>query len=271
MHQRITWDDLPAATRFAIADRAGPVQAAHVVSGGRNSPLAAVLDTPDGPVFVKGLPADHRGAAAQTREAATAPYVAEVAPTLRWHLPDAAGWNVLAFEYVEGRHAGYAPGSPDVATVAELLTRVGEIDYPADAPARDAQRAFASYLEDPDASGLLAGTTLLHTDYNPENVLIGSDGARLVDWAWPCRGAAWIDPCVLIVRLVAAGHTPEAAEKCVADVPAWRTAPAIGVGVFAAAGVRLWAEIAEQDPQPWKRDMAEAARAWAQTRLAAAY
>lgn len=86
----------------------------------------------------------------------------------------------------------------------------------------------------------------------------------MVDWAWPCRGAAWIDACVLIVRLIAAGHTPEAAEACVADVPAWRSAPPAGVGVFAAASARLWGEIAEQDPQPWKQDMAAAAHAWAQ-------
>jgi hypothetical protein len=269
MRHRITWDELPEATRAAIIGRTGPVHAARTVSGGRNSPLAAVLDTATGPVFVKGLPVGHRSAATQAREAATAPHVAEVAPALLWHLPDAAGWNVLGFEYVEGRHADYPPGSPDLAAVVELLARVGEIDYPDDAPARDARRAFASYVDDPDAAGLLGGTTLLHTDYNPENVLIGSDGPRLVDWAWPCRGAAWIDPCVLIVRLVAAGHTPEAAEECVADVSAWRTAPAVGVRVFAAVSVRLWGEIADQDPQPWKRDMATAARAWAQTRLAA--
>jgi hypothetical protein len=268
MRTRITWDDLPEATRAAIADRTGPVRCARTVSGGRNSPLATVLDTPAGSVFVKGLPADARGVATQAREAATAPYVAEVAPTLRWHMPDAAGWNVLAFDYVDGRHADYTPGSPDVAAVVELLARVGDIDYPADAPGRDARRAFASYVGDPDAAGLLGGTTLLHTDYNPENVLIGSDGARLVDWAWPCRGTAWIDPCVLIVRLIAAGHSPQAAEECVADVPAWRSAPALSVAVFVAASVRLWAEIAEQDSQqPWKHDMANAARAWAQTRL----
>ncbi len=267
MHHRITWDELPEAARAAIADRTGPIRAARTASGGRNSPVAAVLDTADGAVFIKGIPVDQRGVATQAREAAMAPHVTKVAPALLWHLPDAAGWNVLGFEYVEGRHADYAPGSPDLAAVVELLERVGGIDCPDDAPARDARRAFASYVDDPEAAGLLGGTALLHTDYNPENVLIGPDsGARLVDWAWPCRGAAWIDPCVLIVRLIAAGHTPQAAEACVADVTAWRAAPAVGVGVFAAASVRLWAEIADQDPQPWKRDMAEAARVWAQTR-----
>lgn len=118
-------------------------------------------------------------------------------------------------------------------------------------------------MDGPDAAELLGGDTLLHTDYNPENVLITAGGAaRLIDWAWPSRGAAWIDPCVLIVRLIAAGHAPEQAERCVGSVPAWQAAPPEGIDAFAAASVRLWAEIAENDPQPWKRDMAKAAQQW---------
>jgi hypothetical protein len=268
MRDRTAWAELPHATRAAITDHTGPIHAARTVAGGRNSPLAAVLDTETGPVFVKGVPAGHRGAVAtHAREAAMSAHVRQFAPALLWHLPDVADWNILGFEYIEGRHADYTPGSPDLAVVAGLLARVGEIACPDGEHIRDARRAFVSYVDDADAASLLGGDTLLHTDYNPENVLIGSVGARLIDWAWPCRGAAWIDPCVLIVRLIAAGHAPEAAERCVADVPAWRAAPSIGVGVFAAASVRMWAEIAEQDPRPWKLDMAKAARAWAQTRV----
>lgn len=263
MRQRITWVDLPAAAQAAIADRTGQIQTVRMVSAGANSPLAAVLEAEHGPVFVKGMPADSRGVASQAREAAVAPHVAGVAPQLLWHLPDAAGWDVLGFEFVDGRHADYTPGSPDVAATVELLTRIGEIEYPADAPARDVRAAFAAHIDDQTATDLLAGSQLLHIDFNPENVLIGPDGARMVDWAWPCRGAAWINSCVLIVRLIAAGHAPEAAEVCVAEVPAWRSAPPDGVGVFAAASASLWSEIAEQDPQPWKQDMAVAAQAWA--------
>ncbi|MET8763450.1 aminoglycoside phosphotransferase [Lentzea sp. NPDC004782] len=266
MRPRITWDDLTSAAQAAIADRTGRIQTVRMISAGANSPLAAVLEAENGPVFVKGMPAGSRGAASQAREAAVAPHVAGVAPKLLWHLPDAAGWDVLGFEFVDGRHADYTPGSPDVLATVELLTRIGEIEYPADAPARDVRAAFAAHLHDPAATELLAGSQLLHIDFNPENVLIGADGARMVDWAWPCRGAAWIDTCVLIVRLIAAGHTSEAAEACVADVPAWRSAPKAGVRVFAAASASLWGEIAEQDPQPWKWGMAAAARAWAATR-----
>jgi RIO-like serine/threonine protein kinase len=30
---------------------------------------------------------------------------------------------------------------------------------------------------------------LLHTDFNPLNVLMTADGAWIIDWAWPTRGA----------------------------------------------------------------------------------
>ena len=41
-------------------------------------------------------------------------FVQAVAPRLLWH-DQAAGWDVLAFEYIVGaRHADYRPGSPDL-------------------------------------------------------------------------------------------------------------------------------------------------------------
>jgi hypothetical protein len=75
-------------------------------------------------------------------------------------------------------------------------------------PANSNDRSI--YLDQP---AQLAGDTLLHTDYNPENILITPDGtARLIDWAWPTCGAGWIDPCCLLIRLIAAGHTAHQAE-----------------------------------------------------------
>ncbi|WP_052397449.1 MazG-like family protein [Streptomyces sp. NRRL F-5123] len=50
------------------------------------------------------------------------------------------------------------------------------------------------------------GDALLHTDFAPDNVLIADGRARPVDWAWPTRGEAWIDPSALALRLMEAGH-----------------------------------------------------------------
>lgn len=54
MEKRIPWDDLPGPLKATIAERTGPVTAGRAVTGGQNSPLAAVIDTPGGKVFVKG-------------------------------------------------------------------------------------------------------------------------------------------------------------------------------------------------------------------------
>lgn len=66
----------------------------------------------------------------------------------------------------------------------------------------------------------------------PGNVLVNGR-AYLVDWAWPTRGAAWIDPACLAVWLIASGHSPYSAESCAARVPSWQSAPADALDEFA--------------------------------------
>src|SRR5579859_4886690 len=72
-------------------------------------PAAAVINTATGRVFVKGLPSGHRKVITQDREAALAPLVTVISPSLLWHF-DEAGWNVICYQYAPGRHAGYRPG-----------------------------------------------------------------------------------------------------------------------------------------------------------------
>jgi len=71
-----------------------------------------------------------------------------------------------------------------------------------------AEKRWGGYVDTDHERALLRGEALLHTDYNPANVLITGSMAYLIDWAWPTRGAAWIDPACLVVRLIAAGNTP---------------------------------------------------------------
>lgn len=266
MQERIEWHSLPASLRDAIADHSGPISEARTVSQGANSALAAVLATPGGRVFVKGIRVDHPGVVGQQREATINPHVQPLAPALLWRLDDVEGWDVLAFEYVEGRHPDYAPGSPDLPAVIAAIDTLAALPVP-DLPLKDARRRWAEYLDDDDAE-LLGGDTLLHTDYNPENILITTeDTPRMIDWAWPTRGAAWIDPCCLALRLIAAGHTAAQAEDWASRARAWAGAPRPALDVFARANVDMWDDIAANDPQPWKQRMAGAARQWAEARL----
>ncbi len=121
---------------------------------------------------------------------------------------------------------------------------------------------------DDSALTLLAGDQLLHTDLNPHNILIG-EHARIIDWAWPTLGAAWVDAACATLWLIAEGHSPAAAETWAAGIPAWAPASRPGIDVFTTIGCHLWGQIAHDDPQPWKLRLHAATQAWAAHRMTA--
>lgn len=262
---RIAWEQLPIAVHKAVQALVGPVKSARTVGDGQNSAIATILDTPEGRVFVKGLRTDHRGVVTQQREAAINPHVRAVSPGLLWRI-EIAGWDLLCFEHVDGRGADYRPGSADLPRLVEAMRRLAELPCP-DLPAvyfRRAEQRWAEAIDDPAAREVLAGDTILHTDYNPANILITAEGdARIIDWAWPTKGAAWIDPACLIPRLIACGHSPASAEGVARECPAWAEADPAAIDVFASALTVLWDEVARDQPdQPWKQALAASARQW---------
>ena len=56
MEQRIAWHDLPGSLKDAIEARTGHIASVRIATAGQNSPLAAIIATADGEVFVKGMP-----------------------------------------------------------------------------------------------------------------------------------------------------------------------------------------------------------------------
>ncbi|WP_106977132.1 aminoglycoside phosphotransferase [Streptomyces sp. NRRL S-920] len=245
--------DLPLEARQAIADKAGPVHAARTADGGLNSGIAAFLDTDQGPVFVKGIPTGHSQAPAQRREAAINPHLPRACPRLYWHI-ETAGWDLLGYEVLPGRHADYSTCSPDLSLVAGALAELQNTTVPPDLLIKAAEQRWAAYAP-PGTAALFAGDTLLHTDLAPHNVIV-DDRAHIIDWAWPTRGAAWIDPAILILRLLEAGHTLVEADAFANRFASWRTAPAEAKEAFAAANAATWREIARADAAPWKAVMA---------------
>lgn len=131
MEQRVAWADRPEPLKKAIESRTGRMTDVRIASAGQNSPLAAIIDAREGKVFVKGLPSAHHRVITQAREAAVAPLVQDISPTLRWHF-DEAGWNVLGYEYAPGRHADYSPGSPDLDRLVQLMNALSAIRVPDD-------------------------------------------------------------------------------------------------------------------------------------------
>jgi len=109
---------------------------------------------------------------------------------------------------------------------------------------------------------LLTGDHLIHTDLNPHNILISQQAARVVDWAWPTLGAAWIDPACTALWLIADGYTPAFAEAWAATIPSWTLASPQALDVFIATNAALWADIAAADPRPWKQRLRDVATMW---------
>ncbi|MBW1601366.1 phosphotransferase [Streptomyces sp. JJ66] len=261
---RIAFEELPSAVLVAVEERTGPVLKIETVSQGFNSEIGARICTESGACFVKGLRADHMRAWTQRREAEVNPFLRGIAPELLWRVQE-SGWDLLGFKALDGHHADYSPDSPDLPKVAELLSRLGEVACP-DIELRRAEQRLERYAESSSDLDHFTGSTLLHTDLNNANVLVG-DSAYLVDWAWATRGAPWLDAGYWVVWLMAAGgHEPESAEEWAARIPAWRTAPRNGVTAFAGANANIWEEIGGNDPEPWTARMVIASRRWAHYR-----
>lgn len=228
---------------------------------GNSSDVTALVQCENGPVFVKACrnrPGGRR--ASIIRERLVNPSVRALSPTLRWHAEDDA-WIVLGFEVVEGRSSDFAPGSADLPTVVDVLNRIGELPLPDEA--HDWQETRWNRFADEDDAQLFRGTTLLFTDINPDNLMIGNGRGWAVDWSWPTHGASFIDPSCLVVQLIAAGHTAKAAEGWAANCKGWADADPRAIDAFAAATLRMNCAFAERNPEAnWLSAMADAAQAW---------
>jgi hypothetical protein len=250
---KTSWEEV----RALIEKETGLITSATEVSGGLNSEISVIVRTDDDATFVKGRRADHPRAWTQERERLVNPLVRHISAPLKWSAAN-DDWNLLGFECIPGAHAEYFPGSPDLPKVTATLRQLQDIALPGGIEVKQAEQRWAAYTQAPE---LLAGTSLLHTEWTPGNVLV-SDRARLVDWAWPTRGAAWIDPACLTVWLIASGHTPDTAESWAARIPSWHTAPARALAEFARIQALMWEGIAADAGEEWTANLARAARRW---------
>ncbi|MEU5428498.1 protein kinase [Streptomyces olivoreticuli] len=254
--------------RELIRPHTGEVTEVRVPKQGFTTDFAAVIGSEKGPFFVKAQfnePGGRRDSI--LRERAINPYVQPLSPRLLWSVDgDDAGWIILAFEVIEERGLDFEPGSPDLPLAVDLLNRAAALELP-DVAREWTEDRWDAYVSSEEELAFLRGDALLHTDINPSNLTVGEAGAWIIDWAWPTRGAAFIDPACLVVQLVSAGHSPESAEGWAARCTAWANADPKAIDVFAAADLRMHRAIADQRPdQAWLTAMADAAQAWADHR-----
>jgi hypothetical protein len=129
---RLAWDQLPAPLRDGLDTRLGGITAARTQTGGFTPGLAVRLQLTDGSrLFAKGIPASHVLAWKYSDEAAACRQLppAAPAPRLRWD-GQIAGWIVLIFDDIDGRHPALAPGSPDISRVVAMTAGLAALLTP---------------------------------------------------------------------------------------------------------------------------------------------
>ena len=247
-----SFSELPLRVHEAVESYTGPLTGCIPAPAGNHAQIAETLCTGNGRVFVKGtrlLPEPYGGAEAWSlrNEAVVNTFASPYAPELLWQI-ELDDWLLLGFEHIDGRHADYSPGSPDLALVAEVY------EWLAARPCPDAVllKVEDRYLRLDERAEALSGDGAVHCDLNPANVLITTSGARVVDWAFCSRGARWLDLGFLLPWLVNDGHTPALAEEWARQFEAWKDAEEAGhVDVFASLLMQAWRPRVEAGAADW--------------------
>ncbi|TDC96567.1 protein kinase [Actinomadura sp. 7K507] len=254
----------PAGLAEVLSPHTGVITGIEATERGHSSDVTALVSSEAGRWFVKAV-RDRPGGRRDSlvREGLVNPHVQPISPAVLWKA-ESSEWLALGFEVVDGRPSVFEPGSPDMSAVVDVLGRISALPLP-DVAAGWQETRWDRHTDRPE---LLQGDTLLYTDIQPDNILIGDQAVWAVDWAWPTRGAAFIDPALLVVQLIATGYRAEAAEGVVAGCSAWTGADPEALDEFAAANARMQVGFARRYPDvAWMQAMADAAQEWADWRL----
>ncbi len=300
---RILWSGVPVAVRAGVEERLGArVRSASTQPGGFSRGMASRLVLVDGrTVFAKAIPTQERFAHRYRVEAETAaqlpPQIA--APALRFTL-ETDGWLVLVFDDIAGRHPRFDQPAELTAVLAVIedlgrtLTPNPLAGVPTLAteyrPKLSSWRAFAEDGPPGDMDGwarrnldrlailesrweaAAMGETLLHTDLRADNMLLRPDGTvMVVDWSWPCVGAAWVDLVFLAPALTQHGVDPE---PILASHPLTRDIDPAAITAMVCALAGYWTRESHRSPgaqsPALRRHRIEAGRAaivWLQRRV----
>ncbi|MFE3760428.1 aminoglycoside phosphotransferase [Streptomyces sp. NPDC059104] len=263
---RLPFEELPEATRRAIADRVGEDCPRAEVENGTSSALASLFwpAPPSNPemVFIKGLPLGHDRIGELRAEAAVNPYLPPSAPKVLWQ-EEAGGWFLVCFEGANASAwAWFRDGSDHLEPVAAVLRELSQCRAPREIRLTPWER-WGEYCH-PGDEPLLTGDQLVHSDPAASNFMIGRGGhVWMIDWAWAMRGPAWIDTALWGMRLVLDGkQTPEQAAVWARSIPAFAAAPREAVVVLTEAEARSW-EAWQAYGMAGLEETITAARAWA--------
>lgn len=305
--RRLSWWQVPAHVRGAVESVVGStVVDARTQDGGFSPGAAARLRLANGgAAFAKALSEQlHTESMHLYRmEAAAVPHLPAGLPAPRLlGIYDDGEWLALVFEDVDGREPSVPWRSDDLASVAEALTELAVALKPspwsdapsfaeingdllavpmeeAAAPAPDLDPWLRRYLSrvaarDMDMAELVGGDALLHGDLRSDNILLTPDGrAVLVDWAWTCNGAPWLDAACFAISVNAEGGSD--AEELVRRHPLTRDVPPSSIDVLLlAVGLNFRRASRSSNPElvpgarAWQGGVAESTLAWLRRRVA---
>lgn len=236
---RPPWGSLPAAVRMAVDAALGaPVRTTRDIHGGMSPGPAALLDLGDGRrVFAKAssTTVNETTVALYRRELAVlaalppgtpAPalvsaveagdWLAVITTAVRgssppgWH-PAAVSATLAALDTLPAA----PPSLPSLREVAPALDGWADLAERR-VPAQDAwESSYAVRLARVESGwqDWASGDRLTHADLRTDNLVLTPDGtAVLVDWAYGCAAAPWVDSALLAADMAAGGRTQPAAD-----------------------------------------------------------
>lgn len=295
---RIGWHQVPEHVRAGVeAELGARVVAARSQSGGFSPGAADRVRLSDGRrLFVKAVgselnpdtPRLHR------REAHALAQLPAHVPAPRLHATyDDGDWVALMMEDVEGRHPTLPWPDEDVEAVGRALVALADVTAPASLPAhadiatmlgvwsevaeaqaagelderfpRDLVRRLDQLLEfERLLREVTQGEALVHWDVRSDNVFVREGEAVLLDWAWACRGAPWLDATMLGLELALQGAD---ADRFFATNPLLTAQPPEHVRALLVCAAGFWALRGTWPDPPGLPTIRAVQRSWAATTL----
>ncbi|WP_146073837.1 hypothetical protein [Amycolatopsis sp. CA-126428] len=265
--------------RSKIEDRLGAKVSTTVDSTGDGPhDYSGTVHTAIGSAYVLAVEQGNQfGTEAIQRELRVRQLLPSMAPRCIWTLGSLT-WTVAGYESIVGDHPKLGPGSADLLPVLDMLVDLSETGasylHPGDentyrrtsqfeslSPRLSKESAWRTLMTssarvlDPwerrrattfsEYELLLlevmsGGMAAVHGNVSAQSILLSASGPRLTGWHDVAKAPSWVDPAVFAVQLVVNGHSPEAADSWVAQVPAWKQASPDSIDAFAVSLLGRW-------------------------------
>ncbi|MCS7482907.1 hypothetical protein ACFFQW_30735 [Umezawaea endophytica] len=254
------WSELPDSIRQAVRTHIGDIADVQPTTTGQSCNFSATVRRGSRePVFVKAVVGVSPAMRWLRNEAEAAGLAPGIAPAVLF-ADDIDDWLIVGFEHLTGRPAKLGPGSTDLPLIASTLARISAVTAPTLRPLtlRWASSWWPRLAEErPDTLGAwnldllshwerqaperVSGDTLVHSDLHADQFIItDTESVHVIDWGLPAAGAAWVDPALLVIRLIDAGHSPGEAETWARQHTRWADASEDDITAFAVYVAGLW-------------------------------